>query len=40
MEEDTSSPLTGLLDGGTILMDFCKIQGLNRYFTKFMDEFG
>ena len=39
-QEDTSSPLTELLDGGTILMDVCKIQGLNRYFAKFNDEFG
>ena len=35
-----SSPLTELLDGGTILMDACKIQGLNSYFAKFKDEFG
>jgi len=34
MQEDTSSPLTELLDGGTILMDACKIQGLNNYFEK------
>jgi len=40
MQEDTSSPLTELLDGGTILMDVCQIQGLNRNFTKFKDEFG
>ena len=40
MQEDTSSPPTELLDGGTILMDVCKIQGLNRYFAKFRDEFG
>jgi len=40
MQEDTSSPLTELLDKGTILMDVCKIRGLNRYFTKLMDEFG
>ena len=39
MQEDTSSPLTELLDGGTILMDVFKIQGLNRYFDKFRDEF-
>jgi len=37
MQEDTSSPLTELLDGGTIFMDICKIQGLNRYFAKFRD---
>jgi len=40
MQEDTSSPLTEFLDGGTILMDVCKIQGLNIYFAKFKDEFG
>jgi len=40
MQEDTSSPLTELLDGGTILMDVCKIQGLNRYLAKFRDGFG
>jgi len=39
MQEDTLSPQTKLLDGGTILMDICKIQGLNRYFAKFKDEF-
>jgi len=27
------------MDGGTILMDVCKIQGLNRYFAKFGDKF-
>jgi len=35
-----SPPLTDQLNGGTILMDVCKIQGLNSYFTKFRDEFG
>jgi len=39
MQEDTSSSLTELLDGGTILMDVCKIQGLNRYIARFRDEF-
>jgi len=32
--------LTDQLNGGTILMDACKIQGLNSYFAKFKDEFG
>ena len=40
MQEDTSWPPAELLDGETILMDVCKIQGLNRYFAKFRDEFG
>jgi len=40
MQEDTSSPLTELLDGGTILMDVRKIWELNRNFAKFRDEFG
>jgi len=40
MQGDTSSPLTELLDGGTILMDVYKIRGLNKYFAKFRDEFG
>jgi len=40
MQEDTSSPLTELLDGENILMDVCKIQGLNKYFAKFKYEFG
>jgi len=35
-----SPPLTDQLNGGTILMDACKIQGLNSYFAKFRDEFG
>lgn len=39
MQGDMSSPLMVLLDGGTDLMDVCKIQGLNRYFDKFRDEF-
>jgi len=39
MQEDTSSLLTELLDGEIILMDVCKIQGLNRHFAKFRDEF-
>jgi len=40
MQEDTSSSLIDLLNGGTILMDVCKIQVLNRYFKKFRDKFG
>jgi len=40
MQEDTSSLLTELLDGGTILMDVFKIRGLNRYFANFRDECG
>jgi len=40
MQEDTSSLLTKLLDGGTILMDVFKIRGLNRYFANFRDECG
>ena len=40
MQEATSSLLTALLDGGTDLMDVCKIQGLIWYFEKFRDEIG
>jgi len=40
MQEDTSPPLTELLDGGTILLDVFKIRGLNRYLANFKDEFG
>jgi len=39
MQDDTSSSITDLLHGGTILMDVCEIQGWNRQFAKIRDEF-
>ena len=40
MQEDTSSPLTEILDGETKLMDVWQIQWLIWYFAILEDEFG